>query len=142
VSAEEISALVTQQTQQAAAAAAEQARVQLAQQSLQEEHPDWHVVRETAAFKKWFEAQPEEYRTRVENTWNPAVVAKSLTEFKTELQRQKDQRNQKQNRLAAAVTPPRGDSQQAKPSTIPDERGAEIGYASVKRLNSSTFAKR
>lgn len=141
MSAEEISALVQQQAQQAAAEATAAARVKLAQDALQEEHPDWHTVRDTPAFQKWFSAQPEEYRTRLNGTWNPAVVAKGLTEFKTELQRQQEQRAKKQSRLEAAVTPPRGNAANPRQSTIPDEDAAMIGYASVRRLNSPTLKR-
>lgn len=111
-------------------------------QALAEEHPDFEEVNKSAAFQKWLGAQPEQYRERIKTTWNPAVVSKGLSDFKAELQRQQDERAKKQNRLAAAVTPPRSGAAKAAPSTIPDEEGFNVGYNSRRRLTSATFAKR
>lgn len=138
MSAEEISALVNTEAQRAA----EQTRITLAQEALAEEHPDWDAVPKTPAFQKWLAAQPEDYREKLKTTWNPAVVSKGLTEFKAELVRQQKAREQKQQRLAGAVVPPRGDTSKSNPSTIPDEDGFAIGYNSVRRLGSATNVKR
>lgn len=98
-------------------------RQQDAIESLQEEHPDYVTVRETPEYKTWLASKTPEYQERFNNTWNPAVVAKGLTEFKDSLK----VRAKKQDRLAAAVTP-QGVPQQAKSSTLPDEEGLNVGY--------------
>lgn len=96
-------------------------------EALAEEHPDFETVRETKEFRAWEATKPPEYQARLRNTWNPAVVASGLSEFKATLQTQQQARQSKQNRLAAAVTP-RGVAAPAGKSTIPDEEGFAIGY--------------
>ncbi len=112
-SAEEISALTTERARQAAAEAVQRSAID----ALAEEHPDYETVRETAAFKAWIESKPADFRTRLENTWNPAIVSKGLTEFK-ESQRTKQR---KQDRLSNAVVP-NGAPAPAAPSTPTAER--------------------
>lgn len=106
-------------------------REQEAKEALVEEHPDYQEVREKQEFKDWLAAKTPEYQTKVQTTWNPAVVSRALTEFKDSLK----VRQKKQERLAAAVVTP-GSSQQAKPSALPDEQGFFVGYSKgPKRLN-------
>jgi hypothetical protein len=101
-------------------------------EALAEEHPDFETVRETPEFKAWEKTKAPEFQQRLRTTWNAAVVAKGLTEFKDSLKA----KQKKQDRLAAAVVTP-GASQQAKPSTLPDEEGLLVGYnKGPKRLNS------
>lgn len=92
-------------------------------EALTEEHPDFQTVRDTPQYKTWLASKPPEFQTRFNTTWNPAVVARGLTEFKDSLKK----RDSKQHRLAAAVTP-QGVSQPAGPSTLPDEAGLLVGY--------------
>jgi hypothetical protein len=92
-------------------------------EALAEEHPDYETVRETPEFKTWESTKTPEYQNRLRTTWNPAVVSKGLSEFKESLKT----KQKKQDRLAAAVVTP-GASQQAKPSTLPDEAGLWAGY--------------
>lgn len=92
-------------------------------EALKEEHPDFETVRETPEYKTWLASKPPEFQTRFNTTWNPAVVARGLSEFKDSLKKQES----KQNRLAAAVTP-RGVPQKAGPSTLPDDAGFSVGY--------------
>jgi hypothetical protein len=113
-------------SEQIAATIAKQ-REKDAQDALYDEHPDFQTVRETPEFKAWFAAKPRDYQERVENTWNPIVVSRSLSEFKETLAK----KQKKQDRLAAAVTP-QSVPAPAKPSTIPDEDGLMIGYNKVK----------
>ena len=98
-------------------------RMKDAIEALTEEHPDFDTVRETPEFKSWFSSRTPEYQTRLSTTWNPAVVAKGLTEFKESLAL----KQKKQARLAAAVTP-QGVPQSPSPSTIPDDQGFANGY--------------
>lgn len=101
-----------------------------AREALAEEHPDFETVRDTPEYKAWLNSKPPEFQVRFNTTWNPAVVARGLTEFKESLKK----REQKQNRLAAAVTP-QSAQQRATSSVLPDEKGFEIGYnRSRKRL--------
>lgn len=131
---EQIAEIVQQQV----AVAAQQSAIQ----SLAKVHPDYETVRSTPAFEKWIAAQPAEYAAELNNTWDAAVVSDGLTKFKAELQRQQKARESKQNRLAAAVTPPRSGAAKGGPSTIPDEEGFNAGYNKVRRLNSATQSKR
>lgn len=94
-----------------------------AREALMEEHPDFMTVRETPEYKTWLASKPPEYQTRFNTTWNPAVVARGLTEFKDSLKK----REQKQTRLATAVAP-QGVPSRAGPSTLPDEAGFSVGY--------------
>jgi len=99
--------------------------------ALTEEHPDWVDVRNTPEFSEWLKSKTPEYQEKFNNTWNPAVVSRGLSEFKESLKA----RERKQTRLAAAVAPT-GVPAPATPSTIPDEQGAFIGYnKGPKRLN-------
>lgn len=103
-------------------------RRQDAMEALAEEHPDYETVRETPEYKAWLSSKTPEFQDRFLHTWNPAVVAKGLTDFKDSLAA----KQKKQNRLAAAVTP-QGVPQTGGPSTIPDDQGFLNGYAK-KRL--------
>ncbi len=97
-------------------------------EALTEEHPDFQTVRDTPEFKAWEATKTPEYQHKLRNTWNPAVVAKGLSEFKESLR----VKQKKQDRLAAAVVT-QGTQQQAKPSTLPDEEGAWVGYNKGKK---------
>lgn len=92
-------------------------------EALKEEHPDYETVRDTPEYKTWLSSKTPEFQNRFNTTWNPAVVAKGLTEFKDSLKA----RERKQTRLAAAVTP-QGVPQQGKSSTLPDDAGFSVGY--------------
>lgn len=94
---------------------------------LKEEHPDYTAVYQSEEFKTWLSAKPPEYQARLENTWNPGIVSKGLTEFKNALKKSKE----KNTRLASAITP-RGVPQRAGSSVLPDEDGLMIGYNSVR----------
>lgn len=119
MSAEEISALA----QQAATKAADEARVAMAQEALAEEHPDWTTVRNTPQFQTWFATKPAEYQERLNTTWNPAVVSRSLSEYKESLRA----KQQKQDRLTSAITP-RGVPTPPTPSKLSDDEGFTRGY--------------
>jgi hypothetical protein len=102
-----------------------QLREREAIEALVEEHPDYETVRDTPEFKAWEASKTPEFQHKLRNTWNPAVVARGLTEFKESLKT----KQKKQDRLASAVVTP-GASAQAKPSTLPDEAGLMVGYNS------------
>lgn len=104
-------------------AAVSKARETDAIEALKEEHPDFMTVRDTPEYKTWLSSKPPEFQEKFNTTWNPAVVARGLTEFKDSLKKQA----QKQTRLATAVAP-QGVPQKAGPSTLPDEAGFSVGY--------------
>lgn len=97
-------------------------------EALADDHPDFETVRSTPEFKAWLTTKTPEYQVKLDTTWNPAVVSKGLTEFKESLR----VKQKKQDRLAAAVVTP-GTQQQARPSTLPDEEGAWVGYNKGKK---------
>ena len=92
-------------------------------EALREEHPDFETVRDLPAFKAWEATKTPEFQEKLRTTWNPAVVARGLTEFKESLK----VKQKKQDRLASAVVAPSA-ATQAKPSTLPDEEGLMVGY--------------
>ena len=96
-------------------------------EQLAEDHPDFQTVRDTTEFKTWLAAKTPEFQNRFKTTWNPAVVSKALTEYKTAQAAVEAAKQKKQGRLEAALTP-RGVPQTNGPSTIPDEEGAFNGY--------------
>jgi hypothetical protein len=114
-------------TQANAQPGAEDLRVVAAQEAaikaLDEVHPDRFKVKETPEFKSWFAAKTPEYQTKVNTSWNPAVVAQCFTDFKASLAARKS----KQNRAEAAVQPT-GVPQSSQPTVLPDEAGIERGY--------------
>lgn len=96
-------------------------------EALADEHPDYESVRETPAFKAWIATKDAAYQERFYTTWNPAIVSRNLTEFKTQQTAQSNTREKKHTRLAAAITP-QGTNQPGKSSTLPDEEGLNVGY--------------
>lgn len=106
-----------------------QIRQKDAMEALTEEHPDWQTVRETPEYKNWLSGKTPEFQQRFTTTWNPAVVAKGLTDFKDSIAA----KQKKQDRLERNVAP-QGVPNAGRPSTLPDEQGAWIGYNKSKRL--------
>jgi hypothetical protein len=92
-------------------------------ESLKEEHPDYETVRETPEYNTWLSSKPPEFQHRFTTTWNPAVVARGLTEFKDSLKA----KERKQNRLESAVTP-QGVPVKPQSSSLPDDAGFAAGY--------------
>lgn len=92
---------------------------------LKEDHPDFQTVRETPEYKSWITSKPPEFQEKFNNTWNPAVVARGLTEFKDSLKK----RETRQNRLESAITP-QGMPKQVKSSTLSDADALMVGYNS------------
>jgi hypothetical protein len=97
-------------------------------ETLQEEHPDYITVRDTAEYKTWLASKTPEFQERFTTTWNPAVVSRGLSEFKESLKT----RERKQTRLAAAIAP-QGVQQRAGPSTLSDDDGFSVGYNKVRK---------
>lgn len=108
----------------------QQERQEDAIESLRDEHPDFETVRETPQYKTWLSSKTAEYQKKFTSTWNPAVVARGLSELKDSLKT----REVKQNRLAGAITP-QGVPQKVGQSTLSDEEALWAGYnKGLKRL--------
>lgn len=106
-----------------------QIRKRDAMEALTDDHPDWQQFRETPEFKAWLSGKTPEFQQRYVATWNPAVISKGMTEAKEFIAL----RQKKQERLERAVAP-QGVATAGKPSVLPDEQGALIGYNKSKRL--------
>jgi hypothetical protein len=106
-----------------------------AKQALAEDHPDWATLADTPEYKGWLKTLEEGYRNRFVNTWNPSVVSKGLTEFKTWRAAAQAATTEKTNRLMAAITPA-GEGTPT-PSQLPDSAGISVGYNKVRRLRTA-----
>lgn len=109
-------------------------RQQDAIEALMEEHPDAVAVKDSDAFNKWLTTLPAEKQQKINSSWNPAVVSRALSEFKSTQSSQTSDRERKQKRLESAVVT-QGTTQQSRASTIPDEEGLNIGYYGKNRQN-------
>ena len=98
-----------------------------AQELLIDEHPDYEATYRTPEFSTWLASKTPEFQNRLTTTWNPAVVARGLTEFKDSLKAKAQDTVRKQNRLETAIAP-KGVPGVGKSSVIPDEDGLLIGY--------------
>ncbi len=96
-----------------------------AAETLAIEHPDYRTLPGTPEYQSWLASKPPEFQEKFLNSWNPAVVARGLTEFKESLKK----RESKQERLANAITP-KGVSRKAGESTLSDEEALWAGYNS------------
>jgi hypothetical protein len=106
-----------------------------AREALTEEHDDWETVPSLPEYKDWLKSLDEKSRYRFLNTWNPAVVSKGLTEFKTWRVTAQAAKAAKDNRLKSAITPA-GEGAPT-PSQLPDSAGISVGYNKVRRLRTA-----
>lgn len=106
-----------------------------AQEALAEDHPDWETIHTTPEYKDWLNTLDAGYRNRFTTTWNPAVVSKGLTEFKTWRAAAQAAKTEKEDRLKAAITPA-GEGVPT-PSQLPDAAGISVGYNKVRRLRTA-----
>ena len=106
-----------------------------AREALTEEHDDWETVPSLPEYKDWLKTLDEKSRYRFLNTWNPAVVSKGLTEFKTWRVTAQAAKAAKDNRLKSAITPA-GEGAPT-PSQLPDSAGISVGYNKVRRLRTA-----
>lgn len=102
-------------------------RAKEAAEALAEEHPDFEAVRDSNEFSEWMGKKTPDERARIENTLNPIVAAKALTEFKADLAAKQKAQKEKQDRLATNVTP-RGVPKAGGPSIVSDEQALWDGY--------------
>lgn len=106
-----------------------------AQAALAEEHGDWETIHTTPEYKDWLKTLDDNYRNRFTTTWNPAVVSKGLTEFKTWRATAQAAKTEKEDRLKAAITP--AGEGVPNPSQLPDAAGIGVGYNKVRRLRTA-----
>lgn len=108
-------------------AAVAKQREQDAIAALKEEHPDFTEFRQTADFKDWLASKPAAFRKTFTETWNPATVAKGLTEAK---EWAKARRQNKDRRLSAVLPQGAGGPQVKQPPS--DEQAVLAGYNRAK----------
>jgi hypothetical protein len=69
--------------------------------------PDWRTTTQSADFRLWLETQPEDYRTRINNSWDALEIADALRTHQAAQAAAKAPapKQDKTKRLEAAVTP-------------------------------------
>lgn len=131
VSTEQITSIVQEQVGKVKAETDKSIAELLAQIALTEEHPDWKKLPSTPAYAAWIKSKPPEFQQEFNNTWDTGFVAKGLTEFKQWRDTTYAKQQQKQDRLAGAVTPtgvPSRDSRR-----LPDSAGLSAGFNRVRK---------
>jgi len=86
--------------------------VQDAKETLSETHPEWESVIGNSLenkpgspeFFQWFAAQPQEYQSRLNGSWNPVVIGRAIDKF-TAHQESLKKKAERQDRFDQAVTP-------------------------------------
>lgn len=98
---------------QASDYAVERAKAEIAEETLAETHPQWRDVignpEQPTEYRKWLATQPHEYQERVNNSYSPVVIGRSLDKFnehQASLKKKAD--SSRRDRFEQAVTP-RGD---------------------------------
>lgn len=110
-----------------------------AREELAVEHEDWETVvglpdeggrLPDTDYRKWLAAQPKDYQDRINNSWNPRMLAKSITTFKETKKAappavKPSAPSPRQERLKAAVVPRGSAGTAPEPS---DQDDFEAGY--------------
>lgn len=91
------------------------AKLEIAEETLDETHPGWAEIvgapDETGKlpdndYHKWLASQPDEYKTRVLNSYSPVVIGRSIDKFQEHQKALKQQADSKRrDRFDQAVTP-------------------------------------
>ncbi len=80
-----------------------------AEETVAEVHPDFKAVFADDGFAAWRQSLPDDRRTKLENTWNPTIITKAITDYKaSKVQKVAPKQETPNNRkalLEAAVTP-------------------------------------
>lgn len=109
------------------------AKLEIAEETLNETHPGWEQIVGTPPepgklpdneYHKWLATQPEDYRTRVLNSYSPVVIGKSIDKF-NEYQASLKKAAERRDRFDQAVTP-KGDGGHEPPADGDDAFNA--GY--------------
>lgn len=116
-------ALSQEQIDATIAARLEEQRRRDAEEALVIDHPDFNTVIRSPQFEAWVNAKPADQQATIRNTQNPLLASRFLSDFKASQQ----VKQQKQSRLAAAVTPT-GVAKPAAPSKLSAEEEILLGY--------------
>lgn len=94
-------------------------------------HRDWREATSSDDFKVWAQTLPQDERQKLNDSWDALYLSDKITEFKSWKEKaQTSTQQQKQNRLAAAVTPT--GVPKATPTTINDDDAFMAGFRSVR----------
>jgi hypothetical protein len=95
-------------------------------------HDDWRDVANSDKFRLWLNGQPEDYRARLNDSWDAIEISRALKSFKSqgEVNTAPVVQNRKA-RLESAVTP-RGTPAVGKTAPTPDEL-MEQGFRQIRR---------
>ena len=116
------------------------AKAEIAQETLDETHPDWRQVIglpteqgiPQTEFRQWLATQPAEYQARVNTAYNPVTIGRAIDSFKAAKQAKEEAEKasalSRKRRLEAAVTP-RGTGGAA-PSAPTEDDAFEQGFNS------------
>lgn len=89
------------------------AKAEIAEETLDETHPDWKQIvgipeapgqQPSTEYRKWLATQPKEYQERVNNSYSPVVLGRSLDKFNEHLVSLK-KNSDRRDRFDQAVTP-------------------------------------
>ena len=118
-------------------------RQDLAREELAEEHADWKDVVglpdaegkiPNTEFRRWLGTKPQAEQDRVLGTWNPRLIAKTLTDFKEHQQKQAqaaaggDGGNTRRARVQSGVVPRSAGGGAGGPSTPTEEQSFMDGF--------------
>lgn len=111
----------------------EKALRSMAEETLDEEHPDWReVTGPNTAFRQWVSTQPQAYQDKLWSSNNGSFVSRQIAKFKAEQEKAKapapdKPKNDRQERLRAAAVP-KGVAPSSTPTS--DESGFSSGFQS------------
>lgn len=94
-------------------------------------HRDWREVTAGDSFRVWLAAQPDEYRNRINNSWDAEEIGEALSAYKSQAAKTVVTKQKKTDRLAAAVTPTGVRSPDT--SAMNENDAFEQGFRSVRR---------
>jgi hypothetical protein len=93
-------------------------------------HRDWVDVRASDDFKLWEQTLPTEVYHELNNSWDAVYLADKFDEFKEWRAKAIESKNQKRDRLSAAITPTRGNARST--HTVADDDAFLAGFKAVR----------
>jgi len=136
---EQLNPLLQQRDEAVRKAVKDEVRQEIAIERLTERHENWREIvgakGSNTEWRQWVAKQPAEYATEVLNSWNPAVVGKSIDKFlETKAKAPKVTPPSTRSERLAEATPAKGGSGAPhKPKALTPEEEFEAGYASARR---------
>jgi hypothetical protein len=94
------------------------------------QHRDWQQVAGSDDFKVWSQTLPQDERQKLNDSWDALYLSDKLSEFKSWRDKAQTSKQQKTQRLAAAVTP--SGVPKAGPNSINDDDAFYAGWKSVR----------